>query len=302
MSDTKTIGLIGLDTSHVIAFANILNDPSNEHHVPGGKIVAGFPGGSEDMEISISRVEGFTNDLKKDFGVEIMDSPSAVAEAVDMVFITACDGRVHRELFEATAPTGKPHFIDKPFSVTVEDAKAMAELADKQGVALMSCSSLRYADPFAEALKDESLGGIAAIDLAGPMQIQPPMPPLHWYGIHTVEMLVAAMGTGCKAVRDVATDDADLLTAEYADGRVATVRGNRNCHGAFTALLHGKDGPRYVLPFGGPRPGYVPLLEAIFRSLPTGKSDIPIEQTVEVISILEAGNASRADGGKPVAL
>lgn len=301
MSDTKAIGLIGLDTSHVIAFAKILNDPSNEHHVPGGKIVAGFPGGSEDMEISISRVEGFTNDLKHDFGVEIKDSPLAVAEAVDMVFITACDGRVHRELFEATAPTGKPHFIDKPFSVTLADARAMADLADKNGVALMSCSSLRYADPFAEALKEVSQQALAGIDLAGPMQFQPPMPPLHWYGIHTVEMLVAAMGTGCKTVRDVATDDADLLTAEYDDGRIATVRGNRNSHGAFTALLHGKEGPRYVEPYAGPRPGYVPLLEAIMRTLPAGKSDIPVEETIEVIRILEAGNASRADGGKPVA-
>lgn len=302
MSDPKTIGLIGLDTSHGIAFAKILNDPSNEHHVPGGKIVAGFPGGSADMDVSISRVEGFTKELKDDFGVEIMDSPAAVAEAVDLVFITSCDGRVHRELFTATAPTGKPHFIDKPFSVTVEDAEAMAKLASQQNVPLMSCSSLRYADPFAEALADETLGELAGIDLAGPMAIQPPMPPLHWYGVHTVEMLVAAMGTGCKTVRDLASDDADLLTAEYPDGRIATIRGLRNAHSTFTALLHGKKAARYVEPYAGHRPGYVPLLEAIMRSLPQGKSDIPIEQTVEVIRILEAGNASRADGGTPVSL
>src|SRR5439155_1565158 len=31
------IGLIGLDTSHVIAFTKLLNDPKSPQHVPGGK-------------------------------------------------------------------------------------------------------------------------------------------------------------------------------------------------------------------------------------------------------------------------
>ena len=40
------IGLIGLDTSHVIAFTQLLNDSKNKDYVPGGRVVAGFRGGS----------------------------------------------------------------------------------------------------------------------------------------------------------------------------------------------------------------------------------------------------------------
>ena len=48
------IGIIGLDTSHVPAFTAIFNDPKNEGELAGFKVVAGFPGGSKDVEPSYS--------------------------------------------------------------------------------------------------------------------------------------------------------------------------------------------------------------------------------------------------------
>ena len=53
------IGMIGLDTSHVPAFTDILNNPQNKAHVPGAKVVGAFKGGSPDIESSASRVDGF---------------------------------------------------------------------------------------------------------------------------------------------------------------------------------------------------------------------------------------------------
>ena len=52
------IGIIGCDTSHVIAFTEILNNPSAKDHVDGGKVVAAFKGGSPDVSSSATRVEG----------------------------------------------------------------------------------------------------------------------------------------------------------------------------------------------------------------------------------------------------
>src|SRR3954449_4245839 len=124
MAELK-IGMVGLDTSHVVAFTGLLNEPSNPYHVAGGKVVAAFPGGSPDMDVSRSRFEGFTKTLREKYAVEMKDSPEAVAEAVDLVMILSVDGRVHRAQFEQTAKFKKPTFIDKPFAVTVEDAEAM---------------------------------------------------------------------------------------------------------------------------------------------------------------------------------
>ena len=43
MSKPLTIGLVGLDTSHVTAFAKLLHDANDPAHIPGARIVAGFP-------------------------------------------------------------------------------------------------------------------------------------------------------------------------------------------------------------------------------------------------------------------
>src|SRR5689334_7224642 len=116
------VGLLGLDTSHVTAFTKVLNDSSNPEHIPGARVVSGWPGVSPVFPMSIGRVEKFTVDLRDQHGVQILESPHAVAEAVDLICITAVDGRVHRELFDRIAPFAKPTFIDKPFATTSADA------------------------------------------------------------------------------------------------------------------------------------------------------------------------------------
>src|SRR5205807_2344852 len=98
-SATVRVGLIGLDTTHATTFTDLLHNPYNNDHIPGAKVVAAFPGGSSDMAISASRVGGFTAELKEKYQVPILDSPAAVAEAADVVFIISADGRTHPGLF-----------------------------------------------------------------------------------------------------------------------------------------------------------------------------------------------------------
>jgi len=128
MADLK-IGLVGLDTSHVTAFCKCFNKADDPEHVPGGRITCAFPGGSPDFEQSIGRVEKFTKQSRDEFGVAILDKPEAVAEAVDLLFITAVDGRAHLDYVRKTIAAHKPTFIDKPFAVSSSDAKEMFKLA-----------------------------------------------------------------------------------------------------------------------------------------------------------------------------
>ena len=65
------VGLIGLDTSHVIAFTGLLNDKDNPSHVPGATVTAAYRGGSVDIPASINRVRGFTTTLTEKYGVRI---------------------------------------------------------------------------------------------------------------------------------------------------------------------------------------------------------------------------------------
>src|SRR5690606_5933337 len=126
---TLKIGMAGLDTSHVGAFANLLHDSSNEHHVPGGRITVAFPGGSPDCPLSIDRVEKFTTDLRENHQVEIVDSLAAMQGKCDAIMLESVDGRVHAAQFREVASWGIPVFIDKPLATTVADAREIAKIA-----------------------------------------------------------------------------------------------------------------------------------------------------------------------------
>jgi hypothetical protein len=91
------IGMIGLDTSHVTAFTKLLNDPADPNHVPGGRVVAAFKGGSPDIESSRSRVDGYTKELQDQWGVKIVGSIEALCGDVDVVMLESVDGRPHLE-------------------------------------------------------------------------------------------------------------------------------------------------------------------------------------------------------------
>ena len=81
--DPIRLGLIGLDTSHVIAFTRVLNDPTNPDHVPGCRVVAGFKGGSPDVQASSTRVDKFTEQLREEFGLRIVPTIPELCGQVD---------------------------------------------------------------------------------------------------------------------------------------------------------------------------------------------------------------------------
>ena len=290
------IGLVGLDTSHVVAFAKCFNKPGDPEHVDDGQIVCAYPGGSKDFELSIGRVGKYTEQLRDEFGVEILESPSAVAERADLVFITAVDGRTHLDYVRQTIPARKPTFIDKPMAVTSSDAKEIFRLGEQHSVPIMSCSSLRFAQALDAALADDALGEIVGIDVFGPMNIEPTQGGLYWYGIHSVEIVNRVMGQGCREVKATTTDDHDLVTATWADGRVASIHGVRKAHSKFGATIHRAKGFQFVDAAAGKRSWYSTMLDQIMASLPHGRSAIDNAATLEIIRLIEAANQSRGSG------
>src|SRR5688572_26656352 len=81
-SVTLRAGMIGLDTSHVPAFAKIFNNAKATSDFAGIKVVAGYPGGT-DIPASRDRVKGFTEQLRG-MGAEIVDTIPQLLEKVDV--------------------------------------------------------------------------------------------------------------------------------------------------------------------------------------------------------------------------
>jgi len=288
-----TVGLVGLDMSHALEFTRRLNDPDNLEHVPGARVIAGWPGGSKDFSLSWSRVGKFTAEIRDQYGVAILDSPEALAERVDLVLITAADGRVHRLLFDRVLPFKRPIFIEKPLTTCSHEAREMFRIAAEAGVPLMSCSTARFGEPLHAALAAD-LGAIIGCDVFGPMPEEPTQPGLFWYGVHSIEVLNVVMGRGCRRVQACRNDDVDFMIGTWEDGRVATFRGLRKGEWKFGMTLHRERGVQFVDLIHNS--WFSQTLKLILENLPRGKPPVDPEDTLEIIRIIEAANASRVSG------
>ena len=219
-------GMIGLDTSHAPAFAELLNGPDAKDELAGVKIVAAFPGGSPDLEASHTRVADYTKKLAS-LGVEIVPSIEAMLPKVDVVFLESVDGRPHLQQVLPVLRAKKPVFIDKPVAGTLADAIAIFDEARRQGVPCFSSSSLRFSRGIIGMRNDPRVGKVTGCEARGPCTLEPHHPDLFWYGIHGVEILFTIMGPGCRTVSRVQTDGTELAVGTWEDGRIGTFRGLR---------------------------------------------------------------------------
>jgi predicted dehydrogenase len=291
------LGMIGCDTSHCLAFAKMLHLSDDPDHLPGGQIVKAFPGGSPEFELSASRVDGISRELAETYGVTLVSTIAEALEGVDAVLLESVDGRQHLEQFKMCAQAGKPVFIDKPLTVSSVDAKALVDIAAKQGIPILSASALRWADDLDAALAETDGGALYGADMQGPMAFQPPLPGYFWYGIHAVEMLYRALGTGCRDVTVRSTERDDILVGQWSGGRIGTVRGNRHGNGFFAGTLHRERGSRPLANASNQSKSfYHRLLREILQFFKTGVSPVPGDEMMEVIRFVEAANESRATG------
>lgn len=289
-------GMIGLDTSHVPAFTKIFNNKSASDLFAKIQIVAAFPGGTE-LPASRDRVEKFTQQVRE-MGVEIVATIPELLEKVDVVLLESVDGRIHFEEAMPVILAGKPLFIDKPLAGSLSDAIAIYRLAKQHNVPVFSASSLRYSPGVQELSNDESLGTIAGAVAWGSCSYQEGTPDLYFYGIHGVELLYTLMGPGCETVVRTQTEDTDIVTGTWADGRIGTYRGIRKNKADFGAVAFGTQAIKSIEKAGG----YEPLCVEIAKFLITRQSPIDSATTIETFAFMEAADESKRSGGHPVGI
>jgi len=98
--------MIGLDTSHVPAFAKIFNDRKATGDLAAIKVVVGYPGGT-DIPASRDRVGKFTEQLRG-MVIDIVYSIPKLLEKVDVVLLESVDGRIHLQEAIPVIQAGKP--------------------------------------------------------------------------------------------------------------------------------------------------------------------------------------------------
>ncbi len=283
------VGIIGLDTSHVVAFTNILNKKDNKGPLANIRVVAAFPAGSPDLPISKDRLEGFTKTLKEKHGVEIVDSIPDLLKKVDVVLLESVDGRPHLAQARPVIEAGKPLFIDKPVAASLADTIEIFALAKKHKVPCFSSSSLRFSDKLKALASDKSIGKLERCDTTGPVSPLAGHPELFFYGIHGIEMLFTVLGPGCESV----TWKDGVVTGKWKDGRIGTFKPEKG----YKAKVTGDKGTAES--GGGDYNGLVRAIAVFFRD---GKPPVPAEDTIDIVAFMVAAEESKKADGKEVTI
>ncbi len=289
------LGIIGLDTSHVVAFTQLLNDASGKNHVPGGKVVVAYKGGSADIESSINRVDGYTKQLQDKFGVKIVPTIEELCQQVDAVLLESVDGRPHLEQARPVIQARKPLFIDKPVAGSLRDAIEIYRLAGEAKVPVFSSSSYRFYESLQE-VKKTNVGDIRSVISYGPAHLEPHHPDLFWYGVHPTEALFTILGTGCETVVRTATPDTDVVTGTWSGGRTGTLVGLRKGPLPHKVIVFGSKGVAEQKGSGD----YAPLVREIIKFFQTGVAPVSPAETLEIFAFMAAADESKRLGGQPV--
>ena len=300
-AETK-VGVIGLDTSHAIAFTKLMN-VDKDPDCAGFRVVAAYPLGSKDIFSCTNRIPGYTEKIKE-MGVEIVDSIDTLLAKVDVVCLETCDGREHLQQAEKVFASGKRVFIDKPLAHNLRDAIKIYELGKARAVKWFSSSALRYSDVAVKARAGE-YGPIrgAALISPSPLEEQGTHNFYTWYGIHGFEPLVAIMGMGVEKVSCFRNETDDVINATWRDGRMGELRLMRKSwiYSGYVLPEKPTDKKNPVVVFGGYQ-GYQPLLKEIVKFFRTGEVPVPNEETLEILAFMEAAEMSAKRGGAPVTI
>jgi hypothetical protein len=103
------------------------------------------------------------------------------------------------------------------------------------------------------------------------------------------------MGTGCESVSRTDSPLSTVVVGKWKNGRLGSYRGiKEGYYYSFTAF-----GTKKVIQ-SAKYEGYEPAVVAICEFFKTGKPPVPREETIEIYAFMEAADASKKAGGKPV--
>ena len=290
------LGIIGLDTSHSIAFTKLLNSENKEEKYKAFRIVAAYPYGSQTIKSSYERIPGYIKQVEE-YGVEIVPSIADLLKKVDCILLETNDGNLHLEQAYEVFKSGKIMFIDKPVGATLAQAIAIFKLAKQYNVPIFSSSALRFV-PQTQKIRNGEFGKVLGADCYSPHHKEPSHPDFGWYGIHGVEMLFTVMGTGCISVNRMSADSMDVVVGKWDDERIGTFRGLQQGPSIYggTAFT-----PKDAVPVG-PYQGYEVLLDEILKFFKTRIPPVGEKETLEIFTFMEASNQSMDKKGKIISM
>ena len=291
------LGIVDFDSSHSIELTRRFNacGIDADQVIDGARVVLGCPGESV---MSPERIPGFAAAVQA-CGVELVSHPPEMLGQIDAVLILSLCGGVHLERVRPFLEAGIPAFVDKPFACGLNDAREIVQLAAARQTLVCSSSASRFADEVTQfQARADLFGKIGGVVVYGPTKRAAGNPGLFHYGIHATETLFALLGPGCVEVTATCSEQADVITGRWNDGRLGTIRGRRDAavpYG-FVAFCERALVPQSI----STRYSYRNLGRRIVAGLQAGTPIVPLAETLEIMAFIETALRSETAGGIPV--
>lgn len=202
----KKIVILGCENSHANAFLdNIRKQPTLSHI----EVIGVY---SDEREAA--------EKLHEQFGVPVMERYDEAVGKVDGVVITARHGGSHYKFAKPYIASGVPMFVDKPITVSEDEAVEFMSVLKEKGIKLTGGSCLRYDFTVQQAKQahEQQLGGrTVGGAFRAPLSIDNPHGGFFFYSQHLVEMVLEAFGRFPKAVQVSPSKNAYTVLFHYED-------------------------------------------------------------------------------------
>lgn len=217
----------------------------------------------------------------------VVDDWRDMADLIDGVMIDHRHPKLHAEPARFYLSRGVPTFVDKPFTHSLRQAKALCALARRKRTPVTSFSAIAQEESFKQFRADcKELGRIACFTTSGPGDVDDEHGGVSFYGIHQVEAIVELLGLDIKQVAAVRHGRSCVAVLHYRNGATATMNlvhgGNNTFHWTAVgnkrvlARDHVRDSPMYL---GG--------LRIFMEMFKTRRQPFPHRRLLAPVAVLE---------------
>ena len=277
------IGYVGLDNSHAEHFMKMVNVDRP----------AGLPEGQ------FTHMWGRDADRAKELQEKcrtpnIVSAPEDLIGRVDTVVVGSRAGDRHLVEARPFLEAGMTVFIDKPFTNTLADARAIVALAEKHGARVTSFSGLRVVPEVVRfkadyvAIEAEKYGGA----INGHGDSTNPYGGWYFYAVHSIELLLECFGAPAGEVLAAEIGSQLHVRVATGDGLVVSILLSPAFPPFSLAGYADHNTVTTVLPLGGMQ---IEVTKRVLGFL-QGTDDLTARELLAPLAIMEAVRESLKSG------
>lgn len=215
----------------------------------------------------------------------LCSSMEELIDQVDAIMVIAADNSAwHKEVCQKPLRSGKPVFVDKTFAYTKEEGKKLFDLARAYHTPVFSSSAQRFCQDILD-YQAEHPERPKFVSTVGPHT-------LNNYAVHQLEPIVALMGVGVKRLKAFSVGSmVTQLILDYGDGRLASFMQTPQPWAEFNFMVSDGETGKHLI--SDDKNFYYNLSKAILEFFVHGVCPVREEETLEILSVIDAARVAR---------